>query len=505
MPTDFVADFRILAEDFDWPVNQVGKVDDALRTKAVFVVTVASSRLCWRNWERPAITPHDGAVRSTHPTVERALGRLHSTTSLRRLLRDPLGFLWRYGLGWRSLELDQQPLALSPATFGELVHELLRRTINSLEPAPGFGRASRAEIEVSLEAAVGVVSDAWPLERAVPPSLLWRHTLDEAARRSLRGLTLDDAFQAGTRSWTELSFGQSGQAERVDAPWEAGREVQIPNTGVHFGGRIDRVDIRAGGTAVRISDYKAGEAPRNAHRIIIAQAKRFSKEVAKGTKRARNSLQQLVLEGLRQELDAMVPLVKQVMKQTRTRIFRGDTHAEGKILSLFEPSTEIIRKGKAGKPNEFGKMVKLQEAEDQIVIDYEVYDRRPSDSDLLIAAIEMHRAMLGRPPHMVAADAAFYSAKNEAAASAQGVKRVCIPNRSTKSPERKREQRKRWFRNGQKWRTGCEGRISVVKRRHGLDRCRYKGDAGMKRWVGLGVIADNVVNIGRTMEKQSVQ
>jgi hypothetical protein len=73
-------------------------------------------------------------------------------------------------------------------------------------------------------------------------------------------------------------------------------------------------------------------------------------------------------------------------------------------------------------------MVKLKEAENQIVIDYEVYDRRPSDSDLLIAAIESHRAMLGRPPHMVAADAAFYSAKNEAAAKAQGVKRVCIPN-----------------------------------------------------------------------------
>ena len=202
-------------------------------------------------------------------------------------------------------------------------------------------------------------------------------------------------------------------------------------------------------------------------------------------------------------VDAMVPLVKQVMKQTRARIFRGDTHAEGKLLSVFEPSTEIIRKGKAGKPNEFGKMVKLQEAEDQIVIDYEVYDRRPSDSDLLIAAIETHRAMLGRPPHLVAADAAFYSAKNEAAAKAQGVKRVCIPNRSTKSPERKREQRKRWFRNGQKWRTGCEGRISVGKRRHGLNRCHYKGDAGMKRWVGLGVIADNIINMGRAMEKQA--
>ena len=150
-------------------------------------------------------------------------------------------------------------------------------------------------------------------------------------------------------------------------------------------------------------------------------------------------------------------------------------------------------------------MVKLQEAENQIVIDYEVYDQRPSDSDLLVPAIEVHQEMLARTPHLVAADAAFYSAKNEAAAKAKGVKRVCIPNRSTKSAERKREQKKRWFRNGQKWRTGCEGRISVAKRRHGLNRCRYKGENGMKRWVGLGVISDNLINIGRAMAKRTIQ
>lgn len=236
---------------------------------------------------------------------------------------------------------------------------------------------------------------------------------------------------------------------------------------------------------------------------VVGQAKRFSKEIAEGVKHSTDFMKQLALEGLRQQLDAMVPLVKQVMKQTRARIFRGETRTQGKLLSLFEPSTEVIRKGKAAKPNEFGKMVKLQEAENQIVIDYEVYDRRPNDSDLLIAAIETHQARLGRTPRLVAADAAFYSTKNETAAKAQGVKRVCIPNRSTKSAERKREQKKRWFRNGQKWRTGCEGRISVVKRRHGLNRCRYKGEAGMKRWVGLGVIGDNLVNIGRAMEKQT--
>jgi transposase, IS5 family len=237
---------------------------------------------------------------------------------------------------------------------------------------------------------------------------------------------------------------------------------------------------------------------------VVGQARRFSEEIAQGMKRSANALKQLVLEGLRQELDEMTSRVRQVMKQTRARIFRGNTRSEEKLLSLFEPSTEVIRKGKAGKPNEFGKMVKLQEAENQIITDYEVYARRPHDSDLLIAAIETHQALLGRTPRLVAADAAFYSAKNEAAARAKGVKRVCIPNRSTKSLERKREQRKRWFRNGQKWRTGSEGRISVVKRRHGLDRCRYRGYVGINRWVGLGVIADNVINIGRAIERRAV-
>ena len=89
---------------------------------------------------------------------------------------------------------------------------------------------------------------------------------------------------------------------------------------------------------------------------VVGQAKRFSKEIAEGVKRSMDVVKQLGLEGLRQEIDAMVPRVKQVMKQTRARILRGDTRSDGKLVSLFEPATEIIRKGKAGKPTEFGKM-----------------------------------------------------------------------------------------------------------------------------------------------------
>jgi len=236
---------------------------------------------------------------------------------------------------------------------------------------------------------------------------------------------------------------------------------------------------------------------------VVGQARRFSREIGSGIKRCTGFVEQATLEGLRQRIDETIPQLRQVMRQTKARIFGDDKHHGGKLVSLFEPSTEVIRKGKAAKPTEFGKLVKLQEAENQIVIDYEVYARRPNDVDLLIPAIEAHRAKLGRAPRLVAGDAAFYSTKNEAAAKAMGVKRVCVPNRSTKSAERKREQKKRWLRNGQRWRTGSEGRISVVKRRHRLNRCRYPGDDGMHRWVGLGVIADNLINIGNQIAAAS--
>jgi IS5 family transposase len=235
---------------------------------------------------------------------------------------------------------------------------------------------------------------------------------------------------------------------------------------------------------------------------VVGQAKRFSREIADGVKRSADFMQQAALEGLRQEIDTMLPRVQQVIRQTKARVFGGDTHAEGKLFSIFEESTEVIRKGKAGKPNEFGKMVKVQEAENQVVIDFEVYDQRPADSDLLIPAIEIHRQCTGRTPDLAAGDAGFYSAKHVAEAQQMGVKRVSVPSRSTKSAALKREQKKRWFKKGQKWRTGCEGRISVLKRRHGLNRCRYKGIRGMKRWTGLGVIADNLINIGKAIDKQ---
>jgi transposase, IS5 family len=232
---------------------------------------------------------------------------------------------------------------------------------------------------------------------------------------------------------------------------------------------------------------------------VVGQAKKFSDEIAQQVKRAAEVPQQAKLEALGRQLDDVLPRVRQVMRQTRARLFGGNTRMEGKLVSIFEPETEIIRKGKASKPTEFGKMVKIQEAENQIVIAYQVYEQRSDDKALLVPAVEIHQQRLGRLPVIVAADAGFYSAQGEAKLQDSGVKRISIPNHSTKSADRRKYQKQRWFRKAQKWRVGCEGRISVLKRRHGLRRCRYKGTTGMNKWVGLGVIADNLINIGASV------
>jgi len=227
-------------------------------------------------------------------------------------------------------------------------------------------------------------------------------------------------------------------------------------------------------------------------RQILNDSRRVLQEVEALPSRRRR-----VVRGLGERLAAMSEQVRAVVRQTKARVFAGVTQFPGKLVSLFEPHTEIIRKGKASKPNEFGKLVQVQEAENQIITHYEVYDQRPSDRHLLLPALAAHQRKLGRVPQWVVADAGFYSRANEEGAQALGVKYISIPNRNTRSQERRRWEKQRWFKQGQKWRTGCEGRISVVKRRHGLARCRYHGLLGMRRWVGLGVIADNLINIGR--------
>ena len=232
-------------------------------------------------------------------------------------------------------------------------------------------------------------------------------------------------------------------------------------------------------------------------RKVMNQAQRVVEEMNQAPRRRR-----IRVRGLTQTLETMIGRVRQVVKQTKARIFAGLTKSQEKIVSVFEPQTEIIRKGKASKPTEFGKLVKIQEAENQIVTHFEVFAERPADSTLLLPSIQVHQQRLGRTPVWVAADAGFYSCNHEKTLHAMGVQKISVPNKRSTSAERKRLQCQAWFRSGQKWRTGSEGRISTLKRRHGLRRCLYPGLEGMQRWVGLGVIADNIIQIGRHLAIQ---
>ncbi|MER9412352.1 PD-(D/E)XK nuclease family protein [Mesorhizobium sp. M0589] len=238
---------------------------------------VRQSQLCWRNWQRPSIlTPHDGLSGANHPAIERALTRVQSTTSLQRLLRDPLGFVWRYALGWRSVRFLSDPLQLGAASFGELVHELISGAIIALEPTPGFARATADEIEAAIADASTAILHAWPLQRSVPPPILWRHTVSEAARRTARGLAADDQVRSDTRSWTEVPFGQ-GDGAGEGAPWDTTITVPIEQTGLVFGGRMDRLDIRATGDGARITDYKSAKPPPRHQRIALGQGRELQR------------------------------------------------------------------------------------------------------------------------------------------------------------------------------------------------------------------------------------
>ena len=154
-------------------------------------------------------------------------------------------------------------------------------------------------------------------------------------------------------------------------------------------------------------------------RKVVNQTRRVIADVGAAPRRAKAAAKPLIAKA-----EAMIGRVKQVIRQTKARVFHGNTKLPDKLVSVFQPHTEIIRKGKASKPTEFGKMLKVQEAEGQIITDYEVYAERPSDSDLLVEAVVKQEQTMGRVPHTVAADAGFFSAANEKALEERGVKRV---------------------------------------------------------------------------------
>lgn len=202
------------------------------------------------------------------------------------------------------------------------------------------------------------------------------------------------------------------------------------------------------------------------------------------------------------QLRQFLPLVKKVMRQTRERVFRGNTHVEDKVVSLFEPHTQVIRKGKAHKPTEFGRLVRIDEVENGIVSEYEVLQGNPADTNLFLPAVQQHQACFGQAPVMAVGDRGFFSAKNEREAEELGVKKVALPARGRLSKKRTERQKQRWFRRALRWRGGIESTISTLKHSFSMLRATYKGERGFERYVGWSVITKNLFSIARRQETQ---
>jgi IS5 family transposase len=202
------------------------------------------------------------------------------------------------------------------------------------------------------------------------------------------------------------------------------------------------------------------------------------------------------------QLRHFLPLVEKVIAQTKERVWEENRHVVGKVLSLFEPHTQVIRKGKAHKPNEFGRLMRVDEVENGIVSGYEVLEGNPADMNSWMPAIEQHKALFGDAPEMATADRGFFSAKNEREAEVAGVEKVALPARGRLSKTRAKRQKERWFKRALSWRAGSEATISHLKNPFSMRRASYKGERGFQRYVGWCVITKNLFSIARYKERK---
>ena len=230
--------------------------------------------------------------------------------------------------------------------------------------------------------------------------------------------------------------------------------------------------------------------------LDIAQASRRQAE------RVREALQKAgskQAERGREQLDPFLPLVEQAMDQARRRVLDGEpVPAEEKLLSLFEPETQIIRRNKAGKPTEVGRKLWVGEVEGGIISEYRLLEHGGGlDHPELPASLEAHQQRFGRPPNLLAGDRGVFSEENEKLARRLGIKQVVLPKAGRVSKERRVYEQQRWFRRGFRVRAGIEGRIRVLKRDFGLSRCHDHGDEGMERWVGWGVVTANLAQLAK--------
>src|SRR6266487_4032545 len=212
----------------------------------------------------------------------------------------------------------------------------------------------------------------------------------------------------------------------------------------------------------------------------------------------------MAIDSLRNQISGYCKLADRVIDQSRRRVLQGEkVPTEEKIYSIFEPHTDLIKRGKAQKPVEFGHKVFLAESAQGLITDYRVLEGNPADSDHVQASLERHQQIFQHPPECYTGDRGFYSAANVQRCQQAKVGEVCIPQRGgKKTAEQEALERSPAFKKAQRFRVGIEGRISVLFRGRGMKRCRAKGRERFEMLVGAAVLANNLMRIAQLIEDQ---
>jgi len=236
---------------------------------------------------------------------------------------------------------------------------------------------------------------------------------------------------------------------------------------------------------------------------VIASARTALRQTRKA--RGKDMITDLAIAETRKEIEHFCGLGDRVTDQSRRRVLNGEqVPTAEKLYSIFEPHTDLIKRGKVQSPIEFGHKVFLAESARGLITQYDVLDGNPIDEQHVVISLVRHRQTFGDVPKLYGSDRGFFSEKNVMSCKQQGVKVVCIPQRGgTKAPEREAYEKSREFKDGQRFRAGIEGRISVLFRGRGMKRCLAEGRERFELWVAAAVLANNLMKIAALLADRS--
>jgi transposase, IS5 family len=200
-----------------------------------------------------------------------------------------------------------------------------------------------------------------------------------------------------------------------------------------------------------------------------------------------------------EELEKFAGLGARVLDQAKRRVFDGEqVPSDEKIFSIFESHTELLKRGKAGKPIEFGHMIGLQQTAEKFITDFEVFDKKPNESELVEPALKSHEKLFGRLPEELSADKGYYASMTEIGRLEKKIPMVAIGKKGKRNAKEDKRESSVGFKLAQAFRAGIEGSISFLKRTLRFFCCFNKGLEHYHATVGATIVAHNLIILART-------